>query len=218
MAARHRAMNALQGGVEFGAAGAGIGSLVAPGIGTAVGGAIGGAIGLFAGLLTPTESQELAERMARGEIDPKQQEIIADALKRRYHAMRVRHGSDLARRGLTDSTIAARLQGNLRAEEGDALADSLSRVSVQNRGMGLDMMSEQSNQRRQGFGAAASVLGNLYLADRQQKQQTGRETANRFGRLERANMTQPRSKPVLNRGGEGSMTSGNRRSMAIRTV
>ena len=124
-------------------------------------------MGLLAGLLSSTEAQELAERYQSGKIDPAQQEAIADALARRYHAMQIRFGTDMARRGLTDSTIAARLQSGLMAREGQDLALALGQVSQQNKRMGMDMMAAQAQQRMGAIGQAASVVGNLHLADRQ---------------------------------------------------
>ena len=215
-------MNALQGGVEYGAAGAGVGYLLGNvAAGAAIGGgAIGGGSRCFCG---SAESDGIAgtggthgawrdrpctsKSYYRGRAETT---VSCDA-DATWH----RHSPSWLD-GLNDSP--ARLQSNLHAGESDALADALARVSVQNRGMGLDMMSQQANERAQGFGEAASVIGNLYLTDRQQKQKTGRMNANRFGRLERSSMRQVSSKPVLNRGGAGSMTSGNRRSMAVRTT
>ena len=230
MAARHRFENALQGGAEFGAIGAGVGSLV-PGVGTGIGAAVGGGVGLLAGLLSSTEAQELAERMERGDIDPDQQEAIADALRRRFHSMRRQYGTDMARRGLTDSTIAARLQGGLYAAEGDALAREFAGISQRNKQVGRDMMAEQAESRAQSFGGAASVLGNLYLADRQTKmdaewrdiysapRRPGMPSAPQAPSRPNATGSRPsrapsNPPPVLNRGGNNGLSLGNRRPMS----
>ena len=166
MAWQYRGANALEGASTGAAMGGTVGSII-PGVGTGVGAAVGGALGALWGLLSSTEQQELADRMARGEIDPEQEAAIAQALGRRYEAMQVRYGTDMARRGLTDSTIAARMQGNLMAQEGEDLALALGQVSQQNKQIGHDMQAQQSAARTQAFGQAAGTLGNLYLSNRQ---------------------------------------------------
>lgn len=168
MAWEHRGANAFEGAASGAALGGTVASIVPVG-GTAIGAGIGAVLGGLWGLLSSTEQQELAERYQKGYIDPEEMSAISDALKRRFHTMQQRFGTDMARRGLTDSTIAARMQAELMAEEGNALADALSDVSWRNKRLGMDMQAEQAAARQQAIGQSVGVLGNLYLTDQENK-------------------------------------------------
>ena len=164
----HRGANAFEGASSGAAIGGQFGAFAGP-KGAIVGAGIGAVLGGLWGLLSSTEQQELADRYAKGYIEPEEVEAIRDALKRRFGTMQQRFGTDMARRGLTDSTIAARMQSELMAEEGYALADALADTSFRNKRLGMDMQATQAAARQEAVGGAVSVLGNLYLTDQENK-------------------------------------------------
>ncbi len=164
----HRGANAFEGASSGAAIGGQFGAFAGP-KGAMVGAGIGAVLGGLWGLLSSTEQQELADRYAKGYIEPEEIEAIRDTLKRRFGTMQQRFGTDMARRGLTDSTIAARMQSELMAEEGYALADALADTSFRNKRIGMDMQATQAAARQEAIGGAVSVLGNLYLTDQENK-------------------------------------------------
>lgn len=170
MATRHRLENAGMGAVEYGSSGAQIGYAFGGPKGAAIGGAVGGFAGLLKGLMSDTEEQELIDRMKRGEIDEVQQRNIVRALRRRFYGLRQTQGLNMARRGLTDSSIAARLDAGLIRGEGEALAAQLAEISQENKGLGYDMMARRAAERQATVAAAAQGLGSVYLLERQNKQ------------------------------------------------
>lgn len=155
-----RTENIGKGLVSGAVTGGTIGSFV-PVIGTTVGAAVGAGIGGLWGLFSPTEQQELAERYAKGEVSPEQEEMLADMIKDRYFSMRKQMGLDLARRGLGGSTMSARALQESYRDERDAYVDAIQNQSFRNRGFGADIIAERNRQNQQFGASVGSMISDL---------------------------------------------------------
>ena len=165
MAWQDKASNVLLGGFQGGATGATIAQMMSmSGNPWLIGAGVG--IGILQGILSPTEEADLARRYARGEIDPDTQDRIVQALAGRYDTMRQEQGSDFARRGMLESSMASRMMSDSYASERDALAKALAGQSSQNQELGLDMLAKRAQETQAGWASGANALGQLALMNK----------------------------------------------------
>ena len=142
--------NTGSGALSLGATGAGIGTAIAPGIGTAIGAGVGAFLGGIGGyFMTDDEKNELIEAYREGKLDDQTVANIEGAIARRYDIMRRSQNAGLARRGIGQSSFAARQIAGTFNSERDALANALTQQAQQRQLMGFQMSDAAGAQRAQ---------------------------------------------------------------------
>ena len=145
MAWDHRLSNAGEGALSWGSAGASIGQFAGT-KGALIGGGIGAALGLLKGLFSDTEMQELADRYARGDIDPETANNIQRLVADRFRQIRSDQGARFSRAGIEESTFAERMRADTDMDERDALTQAMLDQVERNRMLGLDMKRQQGQE------------------------------------------------------------------------
>ena len=114
--------------------------------------------GAVIGAFQDPSQQEQARAMARGQIDPVAQQALSRALDREFNIIRRQQGQDLARRGLTDSTIAGNAMGRIGDAQGFALAQGLAGHQFARQQLGAQMLAQQQFGQSQTVANAINAL------------------------------------------------------------
>ena len=154
-----RGRNTLSGAISGAGTGAGIGTAIAPGPGTAIGAGIGAIIGGISGyFLTDDEKNEVIEMYRKGELDDDTVAQIEGTLSRRYNMMRRSQSTDMARRGLTNSSFGARQISDSYNSERESLAAAITGESERRQAIGFQMSDAAGAGRAQDVASGVGAL------------------------------------------------------------
>ena len=123
---------------------------------------VAGGAGILSSLFSgKSDQQKRAEMLASGQLPPGVEQSITNQVGGRFDQIRRQQGADLARRGLSGSTIAPRVMGGISDSERQALANAIGYQSLQREYMGNNMLAQLDKDRQ---GNLQNAVGAAFLS------------------------------------------------------